>query len=205
MSVQAVQIAPEAKDRWPVFYLFCFIVCYISAGIVTQIYSGIHPTLDSSPLDYFTGGALWILSAICMMNGMARSENFLRMAFWLGGSVVLALLAIDEYIGMHETTQFVVGDDDHIKVLLWAISPFALWAICRALDAPKSIALIFALGWSLHSVYLATDLGDGDYFSLPFALSTLQWTEDICELMFVSTYLFAFMLMTSDTVRQGRD
>ena len=166
-----------------------------------QVYSGTYPTLDGSPLDYFTGGALWILSAICLLNGLARTENFRKMAFWLMGSAALSVLAIDEFIGMHETTEVVAGDDDHIKVLLWAVTPILLFLIHRAMNAPRKIAWIFTVGWLLHSAYLTLDVGDGDYFALPFALATLQWAEDICELLFVSTYLFAFMLMTAKTLQ----
>ncbi len=187
----------------PVFYLSCFFICYISAGLVTMVYSGIHPTNDGSPLDYFTGGALWMLSSICLLHALARTREFRKMVFWLAGSAALSVLAIDEFIGLHEATESVVGDDDHIKVVMWAASPFALFLIHRALKAPQAIAWIFAAGWLLHTTYLMIDIGDGDYFSLPFALQTLQWTEDIVELLFVSTYLFAFMFMTGDALREG--
>jgi hypothetical protein len=191
----------DGPDAKPVFYLSCFFACYISAALVTQVYSGVYPTFDGSPLDYFTGGALWIMSAICLLNAMTRTSQFFNMAFWLAGSAALSVLAIDEFIGLHEATESVFGDDDHIKVAMWAASPVALFLIHRALSAPRAIAWIFAVGWVLHSTYLMIDVGDGDYFSLPVALPTLQWAEDICELLFVSTYLFAFMLMTSDRLR----
>jgi len=197
MNVLAIEHQVEKQQPKTVFYLSCFFVCYISAALVTQVYSGTYPTLDGSPLDYFTGGALWILSAICLLNGLARTENIKKVAFWLMGSAALSVLAIDEYIGIHEATETLVGDDDHIKVLLWAATPIALFLIHKVLNAPREIGLIFTAGWLLHSTYLAIDVGDGDYFALPFALTTLQWAEDICELLFVSTYLFAFMLMTA--------
>jgi len=197
MNVLAMDHQVEKQEPKTVIYLACFFVCYISAALVTQVYSGTKPTLDGNPLDYFTGGALWILSAICLLNGLARTENIKKVAFWLMGSAALSVLAIDEYIGMHEASKTIVGDDDHIKVLLWAATPIALFLIYKVLNAPRKIGLIFTAGWLIHSTYLAADVGDGDYFTLPFALTTLQWTEDICELLFVSTYLFAFMLMTA--------
>ncbi len=204
MNVLAINLQAENsvqpaqdQDTKTVFYLSCFFACYISAALVTQVYSGVYPTFDGSPLDYFTGGALWILSAICLLNGLARTENLKQVAFWLLGSAALSVLAIDEFIGLHEATESLVGDDDHIKVLMWAATPFALFLIHKALNAPTKIGIIFIVGWLLHTTYLIIDVGDGDYFSLPFALTTLQWAEDIFELLFVSTYLFAFMLNTA--------
>ena len=188
----------KTENNWSnTFYMLCFLTCFIAAAIVTQIYSGISPTMDHSPLDYFTGGALWMASAVSLIMATTYTHTLWKAMFWLAGCVALSLLAIDEFMGIHEATEMVVGDDDHSKVALWACTPIALYLIHRVERATPAIALIFAAGFLLQTTYIAVDVGDGDYFTLPFALTTLQWTEDICELLFVSTYLFGFLMMIS--------
>ncbi len=188
----------ENQHRLRIFYLASFMACFIAAAITTQIYSGIHPTMDHSPLDFFTGGALWMVSALCLVKAARATRNIVHSLFWLAGCAALSMLAIDEFIGLHEATESVVGDDDHIKVVMWACTPVALALIVKVAKAPREIAMFFVLGFAIHTGYLAVDVGDGDYFTLPLPLETLQWTEDIFELLFVSSYLFTFLLMAGN-------
>ena len=197
MDPQSSSFAKNNKGA-RLFFMVAFLVCFVSAAIVSQIYSGIPPTKDHSPYDYFTGGALWMASVICLIMATTYMQVPWRMLFWLAGCMALALLAIDEFMAVHESTLKVVGDDDHSKAILWAGTPIGLYLITRVERAPLQIVGIFAVGFLFHTVYIATDVGDGDYFSLPFELTTLQWTEDTCELLFVCTYLLAFMIMLSD-------
>lgn len=196
--------APEANGM-TIFFICGFLICFVAAGIVSQVYSGIHPTKDYSPLDYFTGGALWAASALALVMALSYLQRPFRMICWLGGCMGLSLLAIDEFMGMHEATQDIVGDDDHSKVALWAIMPFALFTVWRLERPGTLIGAVFLLGFALQTLYLTVDIGDGDYFTLPVALATLQWTEDISELFFVSTYLGAFLLMLTQRVNLARE
>ncbi len=185
-------------------YLPAFAVCFVVAGVVSQVYSGLPTTVDHSPLDYFTGGALWMAAMVCMVMALINGPRVWRGLFWLAGCVALSLLAIDEYMGVHEATEGLVGDDDHSKVFLWALAPVALVAIGRLENVSPAVAATLGAGFIFHTVYLALDVGDGDYFTLPFALTTLQWAEDITELVFVMTYLTAFVTILTDQVRRVR-
>ena len=197
------QNSSNVNDRpWQTVCLFgAFVLCFVSAAIVSQIYSDVPVIEDHSPLDYFTGGALWIASAISLIIAVTYTETPWKMVFWLAGTSALAILAIDEFMGVHEATQAIVGDDDHSKVFLWAGAPIGLYLIAKVEGIPKAVAVAFVVGYFFHTTYLISDIGDGDYFSLPFELNTLRWTEDICELLFVSTYLFGFLLIISDKLR----
>ena len=196
MSTRTLELRTE-NSSGNIFYMMCFLTCFVAAAIVSQVYSGIAPTMDHSPLDYFTGGALWMASAVCLIMATAYTRTLWKTMFWLAGCVALSLLAIDEFMGIHEATEMVVGDDDHSKVALWACTPIALFLIHRVERLTPAIAMVFALGFLLQTTYLTVDVGDGDYFTLPFELTTLQWVEDICELLFVCTYLFGFFMMLS--------
>ena len=194
-----------AASGLTVFFITGFLVCFVAAGLVSQVYSGIHPTKDYSPLDYFTGGALWAASAVALVMAISSIANPLRLVCWLGGCMALSVLAIDEFMGMHEATQDIVGDDDHSKVALWVVMPFALFTVWRLERPGALVGAFFLVGFALQSLYLTVDIGDGDYFTLPVALATLQWVEDISELFFVSTYLGAFLLMLSQRTELARE
>ena len=51
-----------------------FIICFIIAAIYLQVTSPIPPWRDGTPLEYFTGGLLWMLGMFCMLNALHISR-----------------------------------------------------------------------------------------------------------------------------------
>ncbi len=51
-------------------------------------------------------------------------------------------------------------------------------------------------GYLFHSLYIVVELGDGEFFRIPFlSIRLLKWSEEFFELFFLASYLLAFVLI----------
>ena len=169
-----------------------FIAVIIFIAVWFQILSGIRPSNEASPLEFFTQGLLWMLSLTCLL--IANGHRSWKLAFWLAGCVALMALAIDERFEFHEQTgRRGWFDDDWFKIISWAASAVVLFLIVR-IERPSRFAMAaIVLGYAFHTMYIITETGDGEFFKLPFKRSSLRWWEEISELLFLSTYLVGFV------------
>ena len=137
---------------------------------------------------------LFMSSMVCLL--IASESSFIdqRVIFWVLGSVALAFLGIDERFSFHERTEGFLINDDHIKLVLWVICSGALLQICRMETKDRNVILLFCLGYFFHAMYLVVQLGDGDYFRLPyFSKSVLRWMEEMFELTMLTLYFSALL------------
>lgn len=64
-------------------------------------------------------------------------------------------------------------------------------------------------GYLFHSLYILVELGDGEFFRIPFlSIHLLKWSEEFFELFFLASYLLAFVLIhmshSNDKKRVGQ-
>ena len=71
--------------RLDVLTLLVFIAVIIFIAVRFQILSGISPSNESSPLEFFTRGLLWMLSLTCLL--IANRYRSWKLAFWLAATV----------------------------------------------------------------------------------------------------------------------
>ena len=176
--------------------LLSFISCFILVTLFFQIRSNVPPWFNNSPIEYFTGSLLWILSFICLLASLKNTKSNKKMIFWLLGSVVLACLAIDEIFEFHERSEkHDLFNDDYIKVIGWVVAAFVIRFLIREeKPIPLSKGALF-LGYFFQTVYILVELGDGEFFTLPFAIISLKWSEELSELLFLSSYFVGFTLI----------
>lgn len=183
----------------PLSFLFCFTL----SALFFQVLSDIPPWVDRSPIEYFTGGLLWMMSLLCMLCALAHPEVMPRQWAWLLACVALSVLAMDEFFAAHEFVERTEGiDDDHFKVTLWVMTAGVLWLICRAENAPRRIVCTFIVGYIFHSLYILVETGDGNYFRLPLVpIRQLKYSEEVFELLFLSSYWMGLVMLR---LRQSR-
>ncbi len=180
--------------RLDVLTLLVFIAVIIFIAVWFQIISGMRPNDESGPLEFFTQGLLWMLSLTCLLT--ANRYRSWKLAFWLAGCVALMLLAIDERFEFHEQTgRRGWFDDDWIKIISWVGAAAVLYTIVR-IERPARFAVgAIIVGYVFHTTYIFFEMGDGEFFRLPFQRITLHWWEEISELLFLSSYLVGFVLI----------
>lgn len=89
-----------------------------------------------------------------------------------------------------------VRDDDHIKVAAWVAAAIALSVLRRVERLPRLSAGLLGLGYFFQSMYTLVDIGDGDYFRLPwFSNFTLFWAEELFELFSLTSYMLGFLFL----------
>ncbi len=189
--------------RLDVLTLLAFIAVIICIAVWSQILSGASPSDESSPLEFFTRGLLWMLSLTCLLT--ANRHRSWKLAFWLAGCAALAALAIDERFEFHEqTARRGWFDDDWFKIVSWAGAAVALYLIVR-MERPSRFALgAIIVGYVFHTMYIFVEMGDGEFFKLPFERNALAWWEEISELLFLSSYLVGFVLVHLDGCKPVR-
>lgn len=201
-----VQKSPDNTDKQQVnlVWLLGFIACYVLSAAIFQAISPRPPWVDGSPIEYFTGSLLWMLSLVCLLSANKYSSSRWRSMFWLISCAALAALAIDEIFAFHERPeQLGYINDDHFKVVSWLAAAIVLFLILR-MEAPSLIArcAIFT-GYLFHSLYIFVEIGDGDYFRLPLVSRTiLKWLEEFFELFFLASYLIGFILIYTTYSRE---
>ncbi len=181
--------------------LLLFFVVYVICTVLFQIRSEELPSKSGTVFDQFTGSMLWVASIMALLISTFRFQSIPKFLIWLGISAVVGALAIDEVFEFHERTKSVVGDDDYIKILIWLTAGIGIYILYRIEQPTKSVAYAFILGYMFHTLYLITDMGDGDFFSLPFSITVLVWAEEFFELFFVQSYLLGLILHFSTLSR----
>ena len=180
--------------RLDVLTILVFIAFIIFIAVWFQILSGMSPSNESGPLEFFTQGLLWMLSLTCLL--IANRHRSWKLAFWLAGCVALMLLAIDERFEFHEQTgRRGWFDDDWFKIISWVCAAVVLYTIVR-IERPARFAVgAIIVGYVFHTTYIFFEMGDGEFFRLPYQRITLWWWEEISELLFLSSYLVGFVLI----------
>ena len=85
---------------------------------------------DRSPIEYFTGGLLWMLSVLCLLLALSPQQGQRTLFFWIAGCVVLSILAIDEAMAGHEWVEkHWYINDDYPKIVLWILTLKVLYTI----------------------------------------------------------------------------
>ena len=183
--------------RWLLLYL----VCFVGSSIVVQLDPDAKPPwVDGSPIEYFTGSLLWSSSILSLIISGTRSAA--RRVTWLAISAGLAVLAIDEMFLLHEHLANIVGDDDHYKLVQWITTGFALWYLRKMENAPAETNWSFLIGYLIHTVYVAVDFGDGDYYTIGFAsIEVLGWVEEYLELLALAAYFIGVLYLHTRSIR----
>lgn len=174
--------------------LLLFYIVFIICAILLQIRSGEMPSTPGSVFDRFTGSILWMLSITSILFAALRFSSKPKFLLWLVISAAAGALAIDEMFEFHEMTRQVVGDDDYFKIFSWIIAAIGSYILYVTERPAKKIAIVFLTGYLFHTLYLIVDMGDGDFFSLPFPMDALLWAEEILETLSLQGYLAGFLL-----------
>lgn len=174
--------------------LAMFLISYMACAAFFQSRGTVPMWSDMAPIEFFTSSLLWVLSFVCLLTSTKHEWFTGRFLFWAVSSAGLALLAMDERFAQHERTAELVGDDDYFKIAAWIAAGVALYVVCRLERPRRSLMIILGVGYALHLMYLLVDLGDGEIFRIPyFETTTLRRSEEVFELLFLSSYLFAFV------------
>lgn len=189
-SIDAVQDGRRAR------LLAVYLICYICCAMFFQLRSNVPPSVDQSPIEYFTGGLLWMLSLICVMFSDLKSERRGMALLWGAMSAGFVFLAIAEFFGLLAKTTQVVGNDDYATLLLVLCTGGAIIGFNRIDPFRRPERTAFLFGYLFDLVHTATDLGDGEFFIMPLVtLVQLRWAEEILELLALSGYFAAFLLL----------
>jgi hypothetical protein len=171
-----------------------FLIC---AGLL-HLSTGHPPVKGGGVLDQFNAAMLWVTSAIALLIAAERAKPAWKVLFWLAVSAGFAALAIDEVIEFHEATRHSWGDDDYIKMLAWASAGIGAYAICRVAQPTGAVAGSLAIALAFQTLWLLSDLGDGDFFTVPIELARLQWLEEYFEILASQFYLTALIVHYRD-------
>jgi hypothetical protein len=183
-----------------------FLIC---AGLL-HLGSGYPPIKGGGALDQFNAAMLWVTSVMALLIAAERAQPAWKVLFWLAVSAGFAALAIDEaeVIEFHEATRHSWGDDDYIKMLAWACAGIGAYAICRVARPTGAVAGSLAMALAFQTLWLLSDLGDGDFFTVPIPLVHLQWLEEYFEILASQFYLTALIVHYRDlrgtVAAQGR-
>lgn len=183
-----------------IYLLLLFYLVYLICAILLQIRSNKPPSAGGCAFDVFTGSLLMIISLIAIIIATQLYDNILKLLFWLVVSTSAGALAIDEWFEFHEYTDrtfggwWAFGEDDYIKIALWLSACVGIYILYKVEKFSPKILFVLLIGLLFHSIYLITDMGDGEFFTLPFSNKVLMWTEEIMELLFVKSYLAAILL-----------
>jgi hypothetical protein len=169
----------------------------VSAGVL-QWMSGLPPQRSGGVVDQFNGLIFWAASITALMIATARVQPLWKLFFWLLVCAGLAALAIDEVFEFHEQTQFQVGDDDFIKFVFWIIACAGVYLIYRLIAPSRAAMTALTVGLAFTTLWLISDLGDGDLFTLPIPLQTLQWIEEYMEMLATASYLTGLLFHYQD-------
>ena len=185
-----------------------FIACYVVSALLAQWSSDIPPWMEQAPIEYFTGGLLWMTSRLCLLLALHPQRGRVSPYFWLAGCVVLAVLAIDEAMAGHEWVEKNYSlNDDFPKILLWLATAKILHVIYLSAAPYTALKYIFIFGFLFQTSYLAFELSDGEFFAVPerFGQVTAKWGEELSELFFLSAYWLGFFLVYRKVAELGGD
>jgi hypothetical protein len=174
--------------------LAAFLAVYVACAIGAQTLSSIEPSDPGAPIEAFTSGLLWIIAMFGLVRSSESIGNAKRLTFWLVFTAAVSALAIDEIVELHERTE-PAFNDDWVKVLMWLATPFVLYYIAKLERASRDSLIAMVTGYVFHSAYLLVEIGDGALFTLPIAIDTLKWAEELFELLFLASYTFALWIL----------
>lgn len=192
--------------RATAYVLSAFLVVFMGFAIALQVQSGEEPGTPGTVVDVFNANQMWMIAILAIVMASMRTKRRGAFLLWVAASAAAAALAIDEVFEYHERTLQVIGEDDWSKVLMWAGGLCALLVLWRMERPQRNAKVALLTGFGLHTLYLLTDLGDGDFFTIPVAEPTLKWTEELLELFAMQAYLVAVVLIVLaaiESIRSG--
>lgn len=202
---------PNDQQRILIYLLLLFYLVYLICAILLQIRSHQALSKAGSAFDVFTGSILMTISVISILIGTQRFNDILKLFLWLGVSVAAGAIAIDEWFEFHEKTQhaagawFAFGDDDYIKIALWFCAGLGIYILYKIEKFSKVVLVTFLVGFLMHSFYLVIDMGDGEFFVLPFSETFMSWGEEIMELFAMQGYLASILLFHQQLYISSKD
>ena len=174
--------------------LLLFYIVFLTCAILLQVRSGEAPSVSGTVFDKFTGSLLWMISITSLLFAALHFDIKPRFLLWLAVTAGAGILAIDEIFEFHEKTRHIVGDDDYIKIASWFVAGIGAYILYKVENPARTIAMVFLTGYLFHTIYILVDMGDGDFFSLPFSMEVLIWAEEIFETLSLQGYLAGFLL-----------
>lgn len=199
----------KAGSSWPEgwsptraagYVLAAFLVVFTGFAIVLQVQSGEPPETSGSVIDVFNSALFWMVAVLAIIMASARTQRRGAFVAWVAASAAAAGLAIDEVFEFHERTRQVIGEDDWSKIVMWGGAVAALAILWRLEHLTRGAKTSLFVGISLHTAYLLSDLGDGDFFDIPVSESALAWAEEILEFLAMQAYLVAVVLVVVSAV-----
>ena len=172
-----------------------YVAAFVLTAVAVQALSSRPPSSEDAPIESFTTGLLFMLSLVAFLRAMSEVGNVKLSALWLASSGALALLAIDEFVAIPERSERVGVNDDWVKVVMWIGAAFYLSIVARLERTSAASRRGMVIGYLFHSLYILVETGDGEFFSLPLPIDVLKWAEEVFELLFLSGYLYAFVLL----------
>ncbi len=180
------------RPALPDYMIALFIFAFVGSATIFQIYDELPPWRDRSAIDMMNGGMIWMLSALALVMAILRADQPMKAGIWLLGTAALGLVAIDELMGLHERARH-IRDDDDPKIAMAVGAGIALYVLIRT-ESLRGRALRFLLlGFAVHVLYLLSDLGDGDFFTIALPIDTLRWIEEYLEVTAMCCYFVAFV------------
>ena len=179
-----------------------FVVLFVAAGMISQAFSEIPANREAAAIESFTAGLLWMLSLVALFSAFKASPTAGRVVFWLAAGAALGALAIDEAVALHERTESYGINDDLAKIVMWLAVPFVLRYIARASEL-RIVTVAFVVGYLFHALYLLVEMGDGEFFQLPFANDNLKYMEEVFELLLLAAYFYGFAIQYLRMPRGG--
>lgn len=170
-----------------------FFVVFTVCAIVFQATSGEAPNTPATVVDQFSSGLLWVGSVVALLIAAHNRRSTRYFLGWLVVSAGAGALAIDEVVELHERTLQTFGEDDYSKILIWVAAVAAVAIILRFERAWTYFTIPLVVGLVLHTAYLLTDLGDGEFFQVPLSESAGYWTEEILEILALQAYISALL------------
>ena len=172
-----------------------FFLAYAMACGVFQYISKIPPWVDGSPVDILTGSMIWMTCLIALIMASLTSGRFWQSLMWLAGAAALGVVALDELFGMHEHAAK-LRDDDDPKILMALGAGVALAVLVKVQKLRGAPLHLLATGFVIHTLYLLSDLGDGDFFDIRFGNADgLRIAEECLEFSAMGCYLAAFVMI----------
>ena len=184
-----------------VWALFC--VVFLVCAVLLQVASHEPPQKSGTVVDQFNSTLLWVGSVVALLIATERPRPVWKVLFWLGATAALAALAIDEVYEFHEETRFSLGDDDYIKMLFWLAGVFGALLFYRVARPTREVVGVLVLAVVCQGLWLLTDMGDGDFFTLPIPRPTLLWLEELLEILTSQCALTALLVHCRNTLRAG--
>ncbi len=129
---------------------------------------------------------------------------------WGLAAVASAALAFGEHVGILVTSAKgntwtatalrgwigYEGNDDYLFVGFLLVTALAVLVLDRLEEGRPAVRAALAAGYLLQIVHLLVETGDGEFFSMPLlSLAQLGWLEEVLELLSLTCYFGAILLV----------